>query len=156
MKIIAHRGNLYGEDKSTENSQKQIERCIKLGFDCEVDLRIHAESLYLGHDTIQYEINLDWLTKKSESLWIHCKDSESLSFLRRYGPNLNYFWHETDKHSITSKGILWNYPAGPITSDAIAVLPEKWWNPSTHRSLTEALGICTDFPLKFRDESILI
>ena len=122
MKIISHRGNLEGPSLDTENSPAQIEKCIELGFECEVDLRIHNGELYLGHDNAQYPITIDWLLSKSKVLWIHCKDSESLSFLKKKGQNLNYFWHETDKHTITSKGYLWNYPGGPITSDSVAVL----------------------------------
>ena len=152
MNIISHRGNLYGQDSSTENSPKQIEGCIQSGFDCEIDLRSHQGCLYLGHDTCQYRIDLNWLVERSEVLWIHCKDSETLTYLKNFGAKLNYFWHETDKHAITSKGIFWNYPGGPITSDCIVVLPESWWVASIHSPLSEALGICTDFPYRFREE----
>ena len=156
MKIISHRGNLEGPDLATENSPAQIEKCIELGFECEVDLRIHNEELYLGHDNAQYPITIDWLLSKSKVLWIHCKDSESLSFLKKKGQNLNYFWHETDKHTITSQGYFWNYPGGPITSDSVAVLPENWWSKPSHLPLAESLGICTDFPLRFREELNLV
>lgn len=152
MNIISHRGNLYGRDSSTENSPRQIEKCIRLGFDCEVDLRSHQGNFYLGHDTFQYKIELAWLVEKSEVLWIHCKDSETLIYLKKFGAEFNYFWHETDKHAITSKGFFWNYPGGPITSDSIVVLPETWWIATKHSPLSEALGICTDFPLRFREE----
>lgn len=152
MRIISHRGNLDGPDLSVENLPQQIERCLELGFECEIDLRTRGGELFLGHDTCQYEIDLAWLMKNSNSLWIHCKDSESLSLLKRSDGRLNYFWHETDKHTITSKGVFWNYPGGPITNDSIAVLPETWWNPSSHDPLKGAMGICTDFPKKFRKE----
>ena len=110
MRIISHRGNLYGQDSLTENSPKQIEQCIQSGFDCEIDLRSHQDCLYLGHDTFQYKIDLNWLIERSEVLWIHCKDSETLTYLKKFGTKLNYFWHETDKLTITTSGYLWCYP----------------------------------------------
>lgn len=156
MNMISHRGNLDGPNALIENSPDQIERCLELGFECEIDLRTKNQKLFLGHDTYQYEISIDWLSKHAGSLWIHCKDSESLSFLKGLKGDFNYFWHETDKHTITSKGVFWNYPGGPITGDSIAVLPETWWNPLSHRPLKEAMGICTDFPNKFRQEMKLV
>ena len=156
MKIISHRGNLEGPDLSTENSPGQIEKCLELGFECEIDLRIWNGELYLGHDAAQYSITLDWLSSRSEMLWVHCKDSHSLTFLNRLDQKFNYFWHENDKHAITSKGNFWNYPGGPITNDSVAVLPEKWWKASLHIPLSEALGICTDFPIRFREELNLL
>jgi len=156
MKIISHRGNLDGPDSSIENSPKQIEKCLDLGFECEIDLRINNGKPYLGHDSAQYSITLDWLLARLNLIWIHCKDSESLSFLKKAGEKFNYFWHENDKHTITSQGIFWNYPGGPITSDSIAVLPENWWEKSQHHPLSQALGVCTDFPVKFREELKLV
>lgn len=152
MKFIAHRGNLEGQNSSTENLPSQIEKCIQLGFDCEIDVRSHQGHLYLGHDKFQFKIDINWLIDKSEALWVHCKDSEALTYLKKFGTKLNYFWHENDKHAITSKGVFWNYPGGPITNDSIAVLPETWWVPANHRPLSEAFGICTDFPNRFREE----
>ena len=156
MKIISHRGNLEGPEAYLENSIGQIEKCFDLDLECEVDLRLRDGKLFLGHDYAQYEISIDWLVKNSSLLWIHCKDSESLSFLKKTKADLNYFWHENDKHTITSKGFFWNYPGGPITQDAISVLPENWWKPSIHQPLTYALGICTDFPTRFRKKLNLV
>jgi len=149
MKIISHRGNLDGPNLSVENSPQQIEKCLKLGFECEIDLRTREGKLFLGHDICQYEIELAWLLRNSSALWIHCKDSESLSLLNRLDERLNFFWHESDKHTITSKGLIWNYPGGPITNDSIAVLPEEWWDSKSHIPLKESFGICTDFPRFF-------
>jgi hypothetical protein len=38
MKIIAHRGNLYGPDPETENTIEQAERCFAICFDVELDI----------------------------------------------------------------------------------------------------------------------
>lgn len=151
MRIISHRGNLAGPDFSKENDPEQIEKCLGLGFDCEVDLRMLNGDLFLGHDRFQFEVSLAWLTGRADRLWIHCKDSEALFLVSQANLSLNFFWHETDKHAITSQGVLWNFPGGPITSNSIAVLPELWWQPTSHEPLHLALGICTDFPIKFRE-----
>ena len=50
MKFIAHRGNLNGPEPDKENSITQIKKCIELGFDVEIDLRVINEELWLGHD----------------------------------------------------------------------------------------------------------
>ena len=42
----------------------------------------------------------------------------------RNGVYLNYFWHQEDKVTLTSKGYLWAYP-GVICDNAITVLPEQ-------------------------------
>jgi hypothetical protein len=156
MKIISHRGNLEGPDLLTENSPSQIEKCLELGFDCEIDLRILNGELFLGHDSAQYSISIEWLLSKSQMLWIHCKDSHSLSFLKKRDPKFNFFWHENDRHTITSRGIFWNFPGGAITDDSIAVLPENWWDLDLHGAITRSLGICTDFPIRFREELKLV
>ena len=51
MKIISHRGNINETDSSVENSPDQIDNCISLGYDVEIDLRIIDDVFYLGHDT---------------------------------------------------------------------------------------------------------
>ena len=39
MKLIAHRGLMFGSDKTNENAPYQIESALDKGFDAEVDLR---------------------------------------------------------------------------------------------------------------------
>ena len=50
MKIIAHRANINGPSSKNENTTYQIEKCIKLGFDVEIDIRVIKGKFYLGHD----------------------------------------------------------------------------------------------------------
>jgi len=38
MRIISHRGNLYGPNQKTENSIDSIYSAISLGFDIEIDI----------------------------------------------------------------------------------------------------------------------
>jgi len=152
MKIISHRGNLEGPSLDTENSPAQIEKCIELGFECEVDLRIHNGEPYLGHYNAQYPVTIDWLLSKSNVLWIHCKDSESLSFLKKEGQNLNYFWHENDTITLTSKNYIWAYPGKQPIMGSIAVMQELNNLPLFHNSDNmidigdyKCYGICSDY-----------
>lgn len=156
MRLIAHRGNLHGPNAATENLPAQVDDCLALGLECEVDLRYHSEQLYLGHDKNQYKINLDWLLDRSALIWIHCKDSESLFHISKFKEVLNYFWHNDDDHTLTSKGYIWSFPGAPVSKDSIAVLPERWWDPSMGLKLNLSMGICTDYPLRFREEIDLV
>ena len=64
MKIISHRGNIDGVNTDTENDPNQIDKVIHMGYDVEIDLRIKDDRLFLGHDYLQYEINIEWLNKR--------------------------------------------------------------------------------------------
>lgn len=86
----------------------QIDEAISLGFDVEIDLWLHNESLYLGHDRPEHETSDRFLIDRSSSLWIHAKSVDTVSFLLR--SDLNWFWHESDKFTLTSKGIPWSFP----------------------------------------------
>ena len=51
----------------------------------------------------------------------------------------NYFWHETDTLTLTSKGYIWVYPGKQIVKNSIAVLPEIF-----NDNISECVGICSD------------
>ena len=82
VKFISHRGNLNGQNKKTENTVKQIDFVLNEDFDCEIDVWLINEKLYLGHDNPENEITLNWLDMYKQSLWIHCKNFEALNFLK--------------------------------------------------------------------------
>ena len=110
MKLIAHRGNINGRDPSTENTPHQIESCIEKGYDVEVDIRYDPETkkLYLGHDGEDNEVNWWWLAGKSAVLWIHCKDFATLTEFVNNTSGYNYFWHQGDDYTLTSKNYVWS------------------------------------------------
>ena len=54
MKFISHRGNTQSTNLNEENNPNYIEKAIELGFEVEIDLRVHNNNLYLGHDKNQY------------------------------------------------------------------------------------------------------
>ena len=107
MKFISHRGNLKSITKDEENNPQKIEKVIKLGYDVEIDLRVDKEKIYLGHDFNQYCINDKFLDKHKNKLWIHAKNDEAIKYLAN--SKYNYFWHENDAYTITSKGFLWTH-----------------------------------------------
>jgi hypothetical protein len=146
--LIAHRGNINGVNLSMENDPVYIERAINKGFDCEVDLRLDSKSkkFSLGHDEPKYEVSLDWILTFKKKLWIHCKNLESLAELSDLKLDLNYFWHQEDDYTLTSKGFIWTYPGRPTTFNSILVSLEDTIPNGDY------LGICSDYPEKLKTQ----
>jgi hypothetical protein len=146
MKLIAHRGNINGPNPLRENSIDYIEEAISEGFDVEIDLRVEDNQCYLGHDDPQYFVTMEWLRKYKDVLWIHCKNLEALEKLSSSMIEFNYFWHETDCYTITSKSIGWVYPGKQPYSNSVIVMPESNSN-IDFKSLMmyNCFGICSDY-----------
>lgn len=149
MKIICHRGCTNGPNQKSENDPKIIDKCIDLGFEAEVDLRIESNTFFLGHDFAQYEISYGWLLDRADKIWIHCKDDMSFQYLNNIKSDLNYFWHHSDKFTLTSKGFIWAFPNPKIYKEAINVLPELNIKDDESLCLARPLGICTDYPNRY-------
>lgn len=148
MRLISHRGNLNGSEPENENNPEFIQKALNHGYDVEIDLRFKDNKLYLGHDEPQYELDLNWLEKYHTKLWLHCKDIDVIQKLHQIdsrGSHLNYFWHETDTLTITSKGFLWVYPGKQPIVGGIAVLPEL-----NNDDVSKCFGVCTDYINKYK------
>ena len=156
MRIISHRANLNGPSSVTENTLDSIRMCIENGFDVEVDIRVVGDCLYLGHDSIQEKVTHDTLFKLSDRLWIHCKNIEALEYFLNYFKDgyFNYFWHQRDKYTLTSKGFIWSYPGSDLSANSINVMPEWSTQKESFDSLIndQIYGICTDYPILLKDE----
>jgi hypothetical protein len=140
MKIISHRANLNGSDLKRENQQWAIDECISLGFDVEIDLWLQDNKLYLGHDKPETNISKYFLFAISDFAWIHAKNFEAVSWLNsNQNYNLNWFWHESDKMTLTSKKIPWCYPNNYIETGVTVVLEQKLIPVNVY-------GVCTDYP----------
>lgn len=148
MRLIAHRGNLERPNPDFENNPQYIMNAINLGYDAEIDLRIDGGELYLGHDYAQYRINESFLTINSFGLWIHCKDVLALGKCMNV-PNLNYFWHQDDDYTLTSKNIIWAYPGKTPVAYTIMVMPELFWQDKNEVINLNPYGICTDYVLNY-------
>lgn len=143
MICIAHRGNIDGKSPH-ENSPSLIDSVLELGYDVELDLWKNNEDFYLGHDFAEYLIgpNIEWLLNRSKKLWIHCKNYDSLNAINTLNSDaLNYFYHENDKFTITSKGYIWAYPSEIYKQNTICVMPEQY----NTKILDDCLGICSDY-----------
>jgi hypothetical protein len=139
MLIIAHRGNLNGPNPQDENKPEYIQRAIDAGFDVEVDVWYIDGKFYLGHDAPTYPINQLFLT--DNSLWCHAKNFEAFEAMLQE-PNIHCFWHETDKFTLTSEGIIWTYP-GQQTGDHSVIV--------TNESIQgNIFGVCTDYPFNYQ------
>jgi hypothetical protein len=143
MQLISHRGNINGKDLGRENIPKAIEEVIDHGFHCEVDLWLENKKLFLGHDRPETQINFDWLLSNSDNLWIHCKNFDVLNYLSSEPNNLNFFWHENDDYTLTSKNYIWTYPDKHFFENSVLVYLESDFKISENQKI---YGICTDYP----------
>jgi hypothetical protein len=134
MKIISHRGNLRGTNKSLENNPQHIlDICER--FDVEIDVWFLSDKWFLGHDEPQYEVEEDFFNNK---MWLHCKNLQACEKLSE--TKLNWFWHENDKITLTSKGYKWASPKIYVNG---GITVEFGFN----QNLPEGIfGICTDYP----------
>jgi len=142
MILISHRGNINGKTL-LENSPNYIDDAIKKGYDVEIDIRYIRNKLYLGHDYGQYLISSDWLNDRKDKLWIHCKNHESMEYLNE--TDLNWFWHDIDDVTLTSKGFIWCHPKIKPIKNSISVLPDTY----NFELLGECMGICSDYIEKY-------
>jgi hypothetical protein len=152
MKLISHRGNIEGPNSLEENNPVYIDLAIEKGYDVEIDIWYdHFDnSFYLGHDEPQYAISLYWLAQRMDNLWIHCKNIDALFHFVHNTGGYNYFWHQEDDYTLTSKGYIWTYPGKSYTPKSIVVMPE--WNNTVEKffdlDIFGAYGICSDYVLK--------
>lgn len=160
--IISHRANLTGIEPSFENLIRSIELALKKGFKVEVDVRFYKDRIYLGHDNPQELLPANFYGE--QKIYFHCKDMKSLLMFQKYYRGSNFFTHDNDEATITSKGMLWIHPetlpalyADHTELDftrAIAVLPERkglLYNEDHLKFLGKFYGICTDFPERYKE-----
>jgi hypothetical protein len=140
MLKISHRGNLQGPSPR-ENHPTYIEEAIYAGFDVEIDVRLIDKHLWLGHDKAQYLISKTFLDRYKDRLWIHCKNLEALEYFVNLDQGYKYFWHENDRHTLTSNNLIWTYPGRQITDKSIIVLKGQEPVPQTNA----VFGVCSDY-----------
>jgi len=137
MIFISHRANLYGKDPTRENRITSVNECLNLGLHVEIDVWFHNGSFWLGHDKPESIIDEKFLENKK--LWCHAKNSAAL-FRMLDNAKIHCFWHDTDKHTITSNGFIWSFPNCPTNEKSICVLPEKY-----NTVIENCYGICSDY-----------
>ena len=152
MKIIAHRANICGPNNKNENKLSSIRKCIELGFEVEIDIRFLEGHLYLGHDHPKDIITKKELLEINSNVWIHCKNLKAICYFLQIDEKFNFFWHDKDSYTLTSKGYIWAYPGKKLSQECICVLPETDNSLKDIKSLMKRniSGICTDYPNLFK------
>lgn len=140
MKLISHRGNLTGPNPERENSQLYIQEALDKGFDVEIDVWVINDIIYLGHDKPQYVVEEIWLQLYRKHLWVHCKNIDAVNYFANKLKLFNYFWHENDTITLTSKNHIWAYPGKQPIKNSIAVMPEIYYD-----NISQCLGVCSDY-----------
>jgi len=145
MKLISHRGNIDGPNNSQENNPEYVDNALKFFYDVEVDLRLKNDKFYLGHDEPQYYVPMIWLVERKDNLWIHCKDLDCLNNFSNSPIDFNYFWHQEDDYTLTSKNFIWTYPGKKYKSKSVIVMPE--WDNMSYDELKniDCYGVCSDY-----------
>jgi len=143
MILISHRGNTNGRFDSHENEPTYIDLAISRGYEVEIDVWFIDGILYLGHDTPQYGINLNFLVERKDKLWIHTKNFDALSILIE--TNLRIFYHEKENHTIinNTKNI-WSHKLTEANNNSIIPLLGK---DDALKSIDfkHVFGICSDY-----------
>lgn len=142
LKLISHRGNINGPDPTTENKNQQILKCINEGLDVEIDIWNINSKLFLGHDEPVETLDLDLLDKHERQLWCHAKKFEAFAVLLNL-EDINCFWHQEDKHALTTEGFIWTYSKiNSFSYDSVLVVikPED-----LKKEMSCCYGICTDY-----------
>ena len=154
MIIIAHRGLLEGPDRQLENQPEQVIKALNMGFDVEIDVWALNDRFYLGHHELPFlEVNMEFL--KHPGLWLHAKNLDAMYALNSTpGMNWpNFFYHNTDSHTLTSGGYIWTYPGFQLSPDSVFVMPETLGNLSEvfHKwklkEKNSCYAVCTDYAI---------
>lgn len=144
MILISHRGNTNLINAERENTQEYIDEAITKGYDVEIDVYGGKDSsLWLGHDLPERMVELSWLKQRKESLWIHCKNVESLCVIVESG--LRCFFHEKEKQTIignTDK--IWTHDIENATNKSIIPLITLA-DIMQHNKYPHVFGICSDY-----------
>jgi len=140
MRLISHRGNLIGSNPERENQISYVQEALDKGFEVEIDIWVIDGKIYLGHDKPQYTVNEIWLQLYRKHLWIHCKNIEAINYFTNKLNLFNYFWHENDTVTLTSKNYIWAYPGKQPIKNSIAVMPEI-----NNDDVSQCLGVCSDY-----------
>lgn len=140
IKLISHRGNIFGPNPDKENKVPYIQEALDLGHDCEIDVWLLQGNIFLGHDGSTEPLDLNFLKENSGKIWVHCKNLNALEYLISL-KGINCFFHDSDDYTLTSHGYIWAYPGRELSPRSVCVLPER----SGFKLIPPMYGICTDF-----------
>jgi hypothetical protein len=139
--IISHRGNIRGAIPDKENRPSYIDCAIGSGYHVEIDVRSINDELWLGHDEPQYKIDHNWLDKRRNYLWLHCKNIETATECWKY----NSFCHTGDPFTYTTTGKIWLHDLSMKIDDNV-IIPLITLNDIVQSLNGIPYAICTDYP----------
>ena len=138
--------NISSPIKITDNELLEIFTSQKIK--CQVTTTISSVPDKDGN----YQIEINFVESFYKNLWIHCKNIEALEYFHKAKDKFNFFWHQKDTYTLTSKGYIWSYPGSDQSPNKIEVMPE--WNLTQsqlkEKEFNNIAGICTDYPLLLR------
>lgn len=166
MRIISHRGNLNGPNKSTENTFDSVLNALNESFDVEIDVWYLAGKFWLGHDNPERSFPIEMLdmwSKKGE-IYVHCKNIWAAQFfLEDYGYKFRPvfpFMHDKDPAVFLHNETIWIHPNAvhsvddELSKKCIAVLPDiksAKYDFNLDLNFEKWYGICTDYPIDVRN-----
>ena len=140
MKLISNRGNTNGANAEFENTQPYIQEAINKGYDVKIDLWVKDGKLHLGTDEAKIQLDIDWLERNHRKLWLQCRDIEVISKfteLDSRGSNIHFFWHDSNKISLTNRGYMW-CESGEVVPGGIV------YQPGYVDTVKGFYGVCSD------------
>ena len=143
MIYIAHRGNLNGPNKERENAPDYIIEAINKGYYVEVDVWYIDGNFFLGHDSPDYKIEINFL--KNKNFYCHTKNLGAIKELINIKNEINFFSHELDEFVLTSDNKIWTFPGADLCENSICCMPEK-----KNQYPDGCYGVCTDYPIKYK------
>lgn len=144
MILISHRGNISGRVFEKENKPEYIDQAIALGYEVEIDIRKIYGSLWLGHDAAQYEITVEWLTKRFNKLWIHTKNFQALCHL--IDLPLRVFYHEKEQHTIIhGTNLIWSHNISEANYKSVIPLLSEKDVEGNKSMINRVYGVCSDY-----------
>jgi len=143
MILISHRGNIDCIIPERENTPIYIDKAILSGYDVEMDVRLIDGKLFLGHDTPDYEVSLEWLLERKIHLWVHTKNFAALNYL--INKELRTFYHQKENHTIINNcNLIWSHELSEANEKSIIPLLSQ--EDITKRPIPQNVyGICSDF-----------
>jgi hypothetical protein len=64
--------------------------------------------------------------------------------------DLNYFWHQTDNFTLTSKQYIWTYPGQQYTDKSVIVILESSIYNIQSINQLNCYGVCSDYVQEFK------
>jgi hypothetical protein len=144
MKFISHRGNVNQILPDRENTKEYIDEALAAGYDVEIDIRTLNGELWLGHDTPDYKVTIEWLQERKDNLWIHVKDYESLITFCDLDIEFQFFCHQGDEFTLVSNGKVWCHGVDN-KMNTHCIIPLLSLKEVQNYNQTNFYAVCSDF-----------